>query len=58
MDGPEEGDRSMVDEGFEQGQATAVLFSGGLDSAVLAADEATGVAARPSLLGIRIVLAK
>ena len=31
----------MVDEGFKQGQATAVLFSGGLDSAVLAADEAT-----------------
>ena len=31
----------MVDEGFKQGQATAVLLSGGLDSAVLAADEAT-----------------
>jgi 7-cyano-7-deazaguanine synthase len=30
----------MVDEGSETGQETAVLFSGGLDSAVLAAAEA------------------
>lgn len=31
----------MVDERFEGGQETAVLLSGGLDSAVLVADEAT-----------------
>ena len=36
----------MVDEGLETGQETAVLFSGGLDSAVLAAAEA---ARRPVL---------
>jgi len=37
----------MVDDGFDEGQETAVLLSGGLDSAVLVAHEAQRAWVRP-----------